>query len=196
VRHPLAPQVERRVDAGLSLHRLGDTANAVILAELSGVIFLDLVLSLMMWDEGATPDETALAFDRTFKRRLLREYAGRLGGDWNLLHQGRPVGQWYADLYVLRNRVLHGGYVPDRDEATTALHAADALSTFISDRILDRCERFPRTALIVFGHEGLERRGVLSSDLRRVADELEAEASLFDQYNERQAAVDVARSAA
>jgi hypothetical protein len=54
VQHPLAAQVERRVDAGLALHRLGDTANAVILAELSGVILFDVVLTVLYWDEGAS----------------------------------------------------------------------------------------------------------------------------------------------
>jgi len=60
---------------------------------------------------------------------------------------------------VLRNRVLHGGYVPDRNEARSALDAADVLSKFIGDRILDRSNMFPRSALIVFGLDGLERRG-------------------------------------
>ncbi len=100
-----------------------------------------------------------------------------------------------ADLYVLRNRVLHGGYVPDRNEARSALDAADVLSKFIGDRILDRSNMFPRSALIVFGLDGLERRGALSRRMRSVAEELESESSTFDQYTERQAAIDEARAA-
>jgi hypothetical protein len=193
VQHPLAPQVERRVDAALSLERLGDTTNAVILAELSGVIFLDVVLSLLYWDEGAAVEETAGALDRPFKSRLKREYAPRLGGDWDLTHRDGAVGRWYADLYLLRNRIVHGGHVPDRGEARTALDAGDDLAAFLCDRITARRDRFPRSALIVLGVDGLKRRDALSKRVLSVMGEFEDEHALFKQYVERDAAIDDAR---
>jgi hypothetical protein len=186
--HPLVPYTERRVDATFALERMGDTANAVILGELSGVIFLDVVLSLLLWDEEVTPASAAEVLGRPFKSRLQNEYRSRLGGDWNLGTVGRPVGRWYHAVYLLRNRVLHGGYVPDRAAARDALAAADALVTFLLDRIADRRYKYPRTALLTF--DSRDRRGVLSARLKRVASELESHRPLVAQFSEWLAAVD------
>jgi hypothetical protein len=65
----------------------------------------------------------------------------------------------------------------------------------VGDRVLNRRDRFPRTALILFGVQGLERRNALSTGMQRRQEELESETSLFTQYTERQAAIDEIRTA-
>ena len=157
------------------------------------MIFLDAILKLLHRDEGATVAESAVALRRPFASRLQGEYAPRLGGDWNVAHQNRPVGRWFSDVYQLRNRVLHGGYIPDRHAAGAALAAADGLSTFLLDRIAHARNRYPRTALVTFDARGLERRGIFSRRMREAATTLEAERPLLVQYMDWQAAIDEAR---
>jgi hypothetical protein len=191
--HPLVPYTERRIDATFALERMGDTANAVILAELSGVIFLDVVLTQLLWDEGATAAATAEVLDRPFKARFKNEYSPRLGGDWNLSNGDGSVGRWYRDVYLLRNRVLHGGHIPDRQAARDAHAAADGLVTFLLDRIADRRYNYPRTALLTF--DTRDRRGVLSARMKRLSAELEADRPLVAQFVDWQEAVDAVRQA-
>lgn len=193
VQHPLAAQVERRVDAGLALDRLGDTANAVILAELSGVILLDVVLVLLYWGEAASVEATAEALDRPFKSRLTNEYSARLGGNWDLTRRTAAVGRWYSDVYRVRNRVLHADYFPTRDEARAALDAADSLASFLGDRLAERSARFPRSALAFLGDD-LDRRGVMTKAVREVESEYTSHVEFFADYVARDEAIDQIRT--
>ena len=121
-RHPLTPYVDRVVDAQHAL-RLGDTANAVVLAQVGAETFLDAVLGLLLWEEGASAEEAAEgAFASSLTPRVRNFFAPRLGGDWNLRGRG-PVGDWKRQLYELRGRVIHAGYEPSRSEAEQALNA-------------------------------------------------------------------------
>ena len=47
-----------------------------------------------------------------FASLIKRELAQHLGGSWDLTDLGRPVGHYWANLYLLRNKITHGGYLP------------------------------------------------------------------------------------
>jgi hypothetical protein len=168
--HPLTPYVDRVVDAEHAL-RQGDTANAVVLAQVGAEIFLDAVLGLLVWEEGASPKEGAeREFASDLTPRVRNSFAPRLGGDWNLKGAG-PVGDWKRKLYELRGRVIHGGYEPSRDETRQAFDSLAALEEFCKTRVLEKRNRFPRTALIVLGPDGLVRRAGWGRRIREFAEQ-------------------------
>jgi len=180
-RQPLTPYVDRVVDAHHAL-RQGDTANAVILAQVGAEIFLDTLLALLVWEEGASPQEAAEdAFSSGLTRRVRNSFAPRLGGDWNLNGPG-SVGSWKRNLYELRGRVIHAGYEPARPEARQALQSLAALEDFAKGRVLEKRRQSPRTALIVLGRDGLARRAGWDRRIREFAEQNEGNTWLRD-YN-------------
>lgn len=180
-RHPLTPYIDRVVDANHAL-RQGDTANAVVLAQVGAEIFLDALLGLLLWEEGTSPQEAAEGvFASGLTRRVRTAFAPRLGGDWNLQAAG-AVGGWKRDLYELRGRVIHAGYEPTRAEARQALQALAALEDFAKARVVERRSQCPRTALIVLGPDGLARREGWDRRIREFAEQNEANTWLRD-YN-------------
>jgi hypothetical protein len=162
---PLMLYVERRLEARLALHRDGQYAESAIQSAIAAEVLLRGVLSMLVWEESAEHDEDVdpaaeiLRVDTT--RRVKREYPPRLGGTWSLVGDG-PVARWYRDTAGLRNRVVHAGHRPSKDQAVDALEALLALERFVCDRLADRSRRYPRTALTVLGGAGLERRGAWS----------------------------------
>lgn len=191
--HPLAPYIDRVIDAEHAL-RLGDTATAVILGQVAAEILLDALLGLLLWDEGELPEAVAeqiFASDLTL--RVRRFYASRLGGDWNQTGAG-PVGDWKREIYELRGRVIHGGYEPLREEARQAMASLAGLEEFCKTRLLEQRNRFPKTALVVLGPDGLERRGGWTRTIRDFAEQHRDNAWLQD-YKEWRAQVSAARGA-
>jgi hypothetical protein len=178
-RHPLTPYLDRVVDAEHAL-RLGDTANAVVLAQAGAEIFLDALLGLLVWEEGMSPQEAAEGpFSSGLTRRVRNSFASRLGGDWNLGGAG-PVAGWKRNLYELRGRVIHAGYDPTRSEAREALQMLAALEDFAKARVCVKRNQSPRTALIVLGPDGLARREGWDRRIREFADHNEGNNWLRD----------------
>lgn len=54
---------------------------------------------------------------------LKSEFHNRLGGYWDLKNKSKPIGQWHAVCYELRNKVVHTGYMPTHSETELALIA-------------------------------------------------------------------------
>jgi hypothetical protein len=147
------------------LNQRGDYASSVIRAALSSEVFLDSLLAMMLWEEQfESPDTLAAAevFDESKRgglaSRIKREYAPRLGGNWNVVVPG-PVHDWSENLAHLRGRVVHRGYRPQRSEAERALKASDDLLDFAKSLLAAKAKRYPRTCLMILGEPGLRRLG-------------------------------------
>lgn len=54
---------------------------------------------------------------------LKSEFHNRLGGYWDVKDKSKPIGQWYAICYELRNKVVHTGYMPTHSETDLAFIA-------------------------------------------------------------------------
>jgi hypothetical protein len=170
---PLVPYHDRVVDSIHALERLGDTANAVILRQLSIEILLDVLLAMLAWEEGVTPGDAAeQLFALPLTRRLRTAFPPRLGGSW-ALDRPTETGQWFAGLYALRGRVVHGGYVPSREEARGAMQGASTFEEFIRARVAARASTFPETSLNMLGESGLRQRGAWTSRFATQAANLE-----------------------
>jgi len=122
-------------------------------------------LGLAMWEESlagrATHDDAAVAFARDLTPRLKNEYAKRLGGQWALT--GQNLAPWYLQIATVRNRVVHGGFRPDAQEASEAMAALSLVEHFIGDQLAQKFRTYPRTAWLFLGAEGLRRRGRFSA---------------------------------
>src|SRR5262249_42418842 len=159
-KHPLFPYTERALDSRIALVRAGDTKTALILTQIAMESLLDSVLSLILWEDGMSPEDAAdKVFAGGFVTRLRREFAGRLGGAWDVTRSG-PAHDPGTDLIRVRGRVVHADYMPRRDEAWQAIEAATRMDEFIRDRLADRRNRYPKTTLLFLGVEGLTNRGL------------------------------------
>lgn len=82
----------------------------------------------------------------------------RLKGNWVSRLTSSPVGAWRYDVAKLRSRVIHRGYRPSEPEAAAAVAATQVLETHMMDRLAAQTATFPRSALLLVGYEGLQRR--------------------------------------
>ena len=156
-------------EASAALRRQGDTRMAAILCGVASESLLDELLLHLIWEEGFRPEDAAADWIDSLKTRVKREYAPRLGGQWDLVAPN-PVTRWHEDVAQLRHRVVHGGYVPSRGEATLALSRLDSLASYLEDRVLQRraLQKYPRTAWMLVGTRGFERKKVNAPELRRL----------------------------
>lgn len=82
----------------------------------------------------------------------------RLNGNWSSRLATAPVGAWRYEVARLRSQVIHRGYRPSEAEAASAVTAMQVLETHVMDRLAVKAASFPRSALLLVGHEGLRRR--------------------------------------
>ena len=167
-RDPLQTFADRRLDALVEAQTNGRFGESVVQVAIAAEVFLDAILGLMMWEEalgGAiSVGDAASAFSRDLTPRLRNEYSSRLGGDWSLT--GPNLLPWERDVASVRNRVVHGGYRPGRNEAADAMNALTTLEHFAGDRLAKRFASYHRTGWMFLGAAGFERRGRLKPALK------------------------------
>lgn len=156
---PFGPLPDLRREYFLALEAGNTVAAAVLVGATAEILFRELHLHLC-WEEGLDPRSYVEAAARLPISDLVRgEFHARLGGRWNE-HQRGPVADWSMLIARLRNRVLHTGYRPDREEIDAASTAYVALERFIGDRLAASLRKYPLTAIGFLGRDGLARRGV------------------------------------
>jgi hypothetical protein len=148
-------------EADVSFRRQGDYRLAALLAGVASESLLDDLLMHLMWEEAMTPEEAAGQWTEGLDGRVKRLYASRIGGRWDLSGSS-PIAEWSKKVAELRNRVVHGAYVPTFAESGAALSAVHNLVRYLCDCLSsDRVIRlYPRTCFALVGPPGLERRGV------------------------------------
>jgi len=100
--------------------------------------------TLLLRDEGVAEEEIETRrAELPFASLLKRELAQRLGGSWDLTDVGRPMGTYWANLYLLRNRITHGGYLPHDGDAAAAESAFGVLDEFLNDRLKATSKKYP-----------------------------------------------------
>jgi hypothetical protein len=170
-KHPLFAYTERALDSRIALQRDGDTKTALILTQIAIESLLDTVLSLILWEDGMSPEDAATGvFAGGFVTRLRTQFAARLGGSWDVTRPG-PLHDLVSDLIRVRNRVVHADYMPTRDEAWQAIRAATGMDRVVRDRLADRRDRYPKTTILFLGDEGLRNRGLWSGRIERFAED-------------------------
>lgn len=160
---PFAIYAERRLEAEMEVWTTGRMGESVLQCGIAAEVLFDALLGLMMWEEhqqgSLTVYGAAEVFSSDITPRLRSEYAKRLGGQWSF--QSEPMSGWFNDITHVRNRVVHGGYRPDKHKAADALDALLAVEKFVGDRLAERWLTYPRTAWLFLGTSGFEKRGGL-----------------------------------
>lgn len=100
--------------------------------------------------------ETALAAEaelRTipFINLVKSEFHSRIGGQWDITNEPSITGQWFKNLYELRNRIIHMGHQPVFQEADIALKAGGNFSVYVFSLINEATE--PYSELKKYFHE-------------------------------------------
>lgn len=173
------------------MNRSGDKSDAVVHAHLAAEIFLDGVLLYMLWETGTSPQEAAKLFDDGLAKRVRRDYAPRLGGNWN--PSSGPMSAFKKDLLHLRGRVVHSGYEPSTEEAETALDAYLQIVEFVKNRLADKRLTYPRTTLMVLGRPGLERMGLWKGWMEAFMSDARDEPQWSTSFRDWRDAVDAIR---
>jgi hypothetical protein len=163
---------DRLADANRALSINGDYSQAVVLAATSSEVFLDGLLSLLMWEEQMETAVAAARFEEgKLVKRVTSEFPVRLPGNWNVNGKG-ALGDWFRATYRLRHRVVHGGYEASRVEAEKAVRAAHELETFAFNRLAAHRHRYPRATLMCLAEAGLAKRGAWNGQIKRFNQEV------------------------
>lgn len=167
--NPLAAYLDLDREALVALRRYGNTRVSVTMAAASAEVVLDRTLLMLLWEERKTPEDVAANWRDSLKRRVEKDFSERIGGSWD--HSGMgPVGRWARKVSNVRNRVVHGGYLPSRDEADDAIAVTRELVTFICDRLASEgnLNKYTRSAMLLMGNDGLEKRGRHTNAVKRL----------------------------
>ncbi|MDR7160933.1 hypothetical protein J2X42_003662 [Arthrobacter sp. BE255] len=168
--NPVVLWRERIIEADEAINGLGDRSGGVILANTATETLMDVILSLLLWEEGVDPkDAEKLFVEGKVLQRITRELSSRLGASWSTAEG--PVGEWFEASYLLRHRIVHGAYWPTHPEAVRALRAAKDLHTFAFDRIAAKRNIYPRSTLITVARTGLKKRNLWGGKIKVFAEQ-------------------------
>jgi hypothetical protein len=164
-------------DRLLDVH--GDYSVSVVQMHTAGEILLDSLLLSLAWEEISFGDTDALTREEipmwfgigsSLEKRLRTQYHTRLKG-WRINSSGTPLHQWSEVISTVRNRIVHFGYDVSVFEAHRCRTLVDELETFLSDLLAsdDNRNRYPRTAIIFVGRDGLRERGKLVGRVKQLS---------------------------
>ncbi|MDP2674923.1 MAG: hypothetical protein Q8Q00_08465 [Dehalococcoidia bacterium] len=104
------------------------------------------LLRYLFWKAGRPEDEfNTVLQQKPFVRRLRSEFHPHLGGSFDTRKTG-PIGDWHRLTHTLRNRVVHGGYRPTREETNEARTAMAAAWDYLMALVRARSSDFPELA--------------------------------------------------
>src|ERR1700728_1511397 len=122
----------------------GASADAIVSFQVAAETLLYELWALLLRDQGIT--EMKIENRRTqtpFASLVKRELPQYLGGSWDITDAGRPVGHYWTNLYLLRNKVTHGGYLPHDGDAEAADRAFFGLQEFLDIRLRAVSSSYP-----------------------------------------------------
>jgi hypothetical protein len=125
----------------------GDSADAIVSFQVAAETLLYELWALLLHDEGIAEAEIdSRRAQLPFASLIKRELAQFLGGSWDVTDTARPVGHYWTNLYLLRNRITHGGYQPHDGDAEAAERAFFGLHEFLDDRLNAVSSSYPGAA--------------------------------------------------
>lgn len=135
--------------------------SAAIMSAAASEHSINTLLQLLRWEDGVEPDKSAEDWEvrEGIQARVKNKFASHLGGNWDLTTDG-VLKNWAESVAELRNYIAHAGHTPTSKEAQSSIQCAYELQVELSDRVMTERNigRYTRTAFLLAGNEGLERR--------------------------------------
>jgi hypothetical protein len=159
-----------------SLRQTGDAADAIISLQVAAESMMFDTYRMLLVDEGLSSAEieSQLSEEIPFKRLLTRKLPEKLGGSWDVTRTESAIGQYWANLYGVRNSIIHTGMQSHGGHAEAAQAAYWALRDYTESRLRERSGTYPRTLYARVGKIQLTERGWMTSSLRRVLGEIDS----------------------
>ena len=149
----------------------GMNRSAVVMIAAAAETLFNTLLQLLNWEDGILPDVSAEQWDESsgIQARVKSEFSLLLGGNWDLSRTG-PLGDWAQHVANLRNDVVHGGLLPSDSDVQLAFETTYGLVTELVDRLTNQrnLNRFTRTAVLLAGNQGLEKRNRWTRHVRNL----------------------------
>lgn len=168
-----------RTRAQRALRQTGDAADAIISFQIAAESLLFDTYRMLLIDEGLSAVELQSELDREapFKSLVVTMLPAKLGGQWDITRERTAIGEFWRDLYLVRNSIIHRGFHPHGGHAEAAQTAYWKLRDHVEERLVARCSRYPRAVFARLGKEGLERRGAFTNRMKRFWEMAEKEPS-------------------
>jgi len=145
----------------------GDYTDAVLKAAIAAEVLIKHAAWLLIWEASeelaADPAPATSPFDPFAAKpsQLIGSVlSSRLHGDWSSQDETRPIGAWRFLIAKRRTAVIHRGYRPNEGEVRQTIEALHQLEQHVLDRLGAMAATYSRTAVLLVGRPGLERRGV------------------------------------
>jgi hypothetical protein len=164
-----------RSRAQRALRQTGDAADAIISFQVAAESMLFDTYRMLLVDDGLSSVEitSQLSEDIPFKTLLTWRLPEKLGGLWDVTRAEAPIGQYWANLYLVRNSIIHTGIQPNNGHAQAAQAAYWALRDFLESRLWEKRKTYSRTLYVRVGKEQLAERGWLTSPMQRIIDDID-----------------------
>lgn len=111
----------------------GNTRTAIVQLNTSTEVLLSSIVTLYWENEEDCNLETShekLA-NTSFKKIIVSIVPQIIGGSWDLSVKDSVVSNWYRKGYLLRNRIVHGGYFPDESELHQSISSTYQFHNYI-----------------------------------------------------------------
>lgn len=150
----------------------GLNRSAMVMIASAVETLLNTLLQLLAWERNILPEESAEPWNEltSIRTRVTSSFPEVLGGAWTFDDRAGSLRDWDQNIVRVRNEVVHGGRVPSDEEIETAFQTMNALVSDLIDRLTSERNRnrFIRTAFLLAGHHGLEKRNALTKKLHQL----------------------------
>lgn len=184
---PYITTIVWRSRAQRSMQQAGDATDAIINYQIAAESLLFDTYRMLLVDEGLSSSEitSEVNSDTPFKSLITRILPGKIGGQWDVTLPKTPVGAYWSNLYEMRNQIMHAGVPANMDQALEARRAYRGLVKHLEGRLLERRNRYPRTALVRFGLQRIQAEVKISRAFLEKLTQIEGETTpYFLPYDE------------
>jgi hypothetical protein len=166
-----------RARAQRAYKHTGDGPDAVISFQIAAESLLFETYKMILVDEGKSSAEisAALGSEIPFRTLVTRLIASKLGGRWDVTAAGTAVGDYWTNLYLVRNSIIHTGMQAHEGHAEQAQKAYWGLRDYLESRLWAKRRVYPRTLLVRLGTNQLKEKGWLTAELSMLSQEFDKE---------------------
>lgn len=122
----------------------GHMKEAVVNRQISIEVFCAYLLKYKYFKDGGDPEVVLEKLKRKGISSMIKsDFPEFLGGSGFLNVEGTPYYLWLENCYLLRNKIIHNGYIPNPADVDLCMSACDTFIHFILHRIKVNKKKYP-----------------------------------------------------